>query len=114
MKNGPKAWAINQPATAKISHAYTKVKVKPFGLLPKKLHKKSNFFGANLNIRSAMLMLAAKQIELRNMIKNHGNEIVLRRIISLTSFQNSPGSPNHFKIPKKEHLFASAKPLHWQ
>jgi hypothetical protein len=43
MKNGPKAWEINHPATAKISHAYTKVKVKPFGLLPKKLQKKAIF-----------------------------------------------------------------------
>jgi hypothetical protein len=62
-KKVQKAWEINQPATAKVSHACTKVKVRPFGLLPKNSLKKSGFFGANLDLRSVMLMLAAKRIE---------------------------------------------------
>ena len=42
-KKGQKAWEINQPATAKVSHACTKVKVRPFGLLPKNSLKKAIF-----------------------------------------------------------------------
>ncbi len=49
--------------TEQVSAICNYVQINLFGLLSKKIAEKSNFLGVNLDLRSVMLMLAAKRIE---------------------------------------------------
>jgi hypothetical protein len=62
-KKGTRASAVNQSAIANGIACLPESQGQALRVATEKIAGKSNFFGANLDIRSGMLMLAAKRIE---------------------------------------------------